>query len=38
MPRQEGNQMHTILSQKRGGKPAARTTRPAEGGDEMTES
>ncbi|MGD9906398.1 MAG: translation initiation factor IF-3 [Vicinamibacterales bacterium] len=24
MPRQEGNQMHTILSQKRGSKPAAR--------------
>ncbi len=29
MPRQEGNQMHTILSQKRGGKPAgARRGRP----------
>lgn len=28
MPRQEGNQMHTILSQKRGAKPAARSTRP----------
>lgn len=28
MPRQEGNQMHTILSQKRGAKPATRTTRP----------
>jgi len=28
MPRQEGNQMHTILSQKRGAKPAVRSTRP----------
>jgi translation initiation factor IF-3 len=28
MPRQEGNQMHTILSQKRGAKPATRSTRP----------
>lgn len=28
MPRQEGNQMHTILSQKRGARPATRTTRP----------
>lgn len=27
MPRQEGNQMHTILSQKRGGKPAPRAPR-----------
>ena len=27
MPRQEGNQMHTILSQKRGSKPAVRTAR-----------
>lgn len=37
MPRQEGNQMHTILSQKRGGKPAPRAPR-AEGGEELTES
>jgi translation initiation factor IF-3 len=29
MPRQEGNQMHTILSQKRGSRPAGRTPRPA---------
>lgn len=29
MPRQEGNQMHTILTQKRGAKPAVRTSRPA---------
>jgi translation initiation factor IF-3 len=29
MPRQEGNQMHTILSQKRGSKPAPRAPRPA---------
>jgi translation initiation factor IF-3 len=38
MPRQEGNQMHTILSQKRGSKPAVRPTRTAEGGEELTES
>jgi translation initiation factor IF-3 len=31
MPRQEGNQMHTILSQKRGAKPAVRSTRPESG-------
>ena len=38
MPRQEGNQMHTILSQKRGSKPAVRSTRPADGTEELTES
>ena len=38
MPRQEGNQMHTILSQKRGSKPAVRTTRAADGSEELTES
>jgi translation initiation factor IF-3 len=37
MPRQEGNQMHTILSQKRGGKPAARAAR-ATAPEEMTGS
>ncbi len=37
MPRQEGNQMHTILSQKRGSKPAARPTRAADGSEELTE-
>jgi len=36
-PRQEGNQMHTILSQKRGSKPAARA-RTADGSEELTES
>jgi translation initiation factor IF-3 len=35
MPRQEGNQMHTILSQKRGAKTVARTSRPAEPEEEM---
>jgi len=35
MPRQEGNQMHTILTQKRGGKPAVRAPR-AEAGEELT--
>jgi translation initiation factor IF-3 len=34
MPRQEGNQMHTILSQKRGSKPAVRA-RAAEGEEEL---
>jgi len=38
MPRQEGNQMHTILSQKRGSKPAVRATKPADGSEELTES
>ncbi len=38
MPRQEGNQMHTILTQKRGSKPAVRTTRSADGTEELTES
>ena len=38
MPRQEGNQMHTILSQKRGSRPAVRTTRPVDGSEELTES
>jgi translation initiation factor IF-3 len=37
MPRQEGNQMHTILSQKRGGKPAARAPRVTDGTEELTE-
>ncbi|MEZ5417611.1 MAG: translation initiation factor IF-3 [Vicinamibacterales bacterium] len=31
MPRQEGNQMHTILTQRRGGKPVTRSARPADG-------
>ncbi|MGE0361850.1 MAG: translation initiation factor IF-3 [Vicinamibacterales bacterium] len=35
MPRQEGNQMHTILSQKRGSKPAVRASRAAEGEEEL---
>jgi translation initiation factor IF-3 len=35
MPRQEGNQMHTILSQKRGARPATRTARPAEPEEEL---
>jgi translation initiation factor IF-3 len=38
MPRQEGNQMHTILSQKRGAKPAVRSPRPAEAEEEMAGS
>jgi translation initiation factor IF-3 len=38
MPRQEGNQMHTILSQKRGAKPAVRSARPAEAEEEMAGS
>ncbi|MBP7778543.1 MAG: translation initiation factor IF-3 [Acidobacteria bacterium] len=38
MPRQEGNQMHTILTQKRSSKPAARTARPAEGDEERAGS
>jgi len=38
MPRQEGNQMHTILSQKRGSKPAVRSTRAADGTEELTDS
>jgi translation initiation factor IF-3 len=38
MPRQEGNQMHTILSQKRGSKPAVRPTRAADGTEELTDS
>lgn len=35
MPRQEGNQMHTILSQKRGGKPAPRAPRAAGAEEEV---
>jgi translation initiation factor IF-3 len=35
MPRQEGNQMHTILSQKRGSKPAVRASRASEGEEEL---
>jgi len=35
MPRQEGNQMHTILSQKRGSKPTVRAPRAAEGEEEL---
>ena len=38
MPRQEGNQMHTILSQKRGSKPATRTSRVAETEEELAGS
>ena len=40
MPRQEGNQMHTILSQKRGSKPAVRAPRAteAETEEELAES
>ena len=38
MPRQEGNQMHTILSQKRGSRPATRAARPAEGEEELAGS
>jgi hypothetical protein len=30
MPRQEGNQMHTILSQKAGGKKPAAKAKPDE--------
>lgn len=33
MPRQEGNQMHTILTQKRGARPAPRTSRTAAEGE-----
>jgi translation initiation factor IF-3 len=38
MPRQEGNQMHTILSQKRGSKPTVRAPRPAEAEEELAGS
>jgi translation initiation factor IF-3 len=38
MPRQEGNQMHTILSQKRGSKPAARSSRVTETEEELAGS
>ena len=38
MPRQEGNQMHTILSQKRGSKPTTRTSRVAETEEELAGS
>ena len=38
MPRQEGNQMHTILSQKRGSKPAVRAQRATEAEEELAGS